>query len=131
MNRWGSSRNDRARQPQRPRRVFGVGVAPDPRFTLANERTFLAWLRTALALLAAGVALDTFVGYGHPAVRSAATMALIAAGIVCSVAAYARWMATERALRLGQPLPTSYVAPLVAFAVATAGVLAAVILLGS
>jgi len=37
--------------------VFDVGDDPDPRFTLANERTLLAWLRTALALVVAGVAL--------------------------------------------------------------------------
>jgi putative membrane protein len=41
-----------------PRRVYEVGDEPDPRFTLANERTFLAWIRTALALIAAGVALE-------------------------------------------------------------------------
>jgi putative membrane protein len=33
------------------------GTEPDYRFTLANERTFLAWIRTALALLAGGVLL--------------------------------------------------------------------------
>ena len=44
-----------------PRRVYGVGTEPDARFSLANERTFLAWIRTALALIAAGVALEAFV----------------------------------------------------------------------
>ncbi len=29
---------------------------PEARFTLANRRTFLAWSRTALALVAAGLA---------------------------------------------------------------------------
>jgi putative membrane protein len=29
---------------------------PEPQFQLANERTYLAWLRTALALVASGVA---------------------------------------------------------------------------
>ena len=31
------------------------GTEPDPRFTFANERTFLAWSRTALALVVAGL----------------------------------------------------------------------------
>ena len=44
-----------------PRRVYGVGDEPDVRFSLANERTFLAWVRTSLALLAAGVALEALV----------------------------------------------------------------------
>ena len=38
--------------------VYRHGTEPDPRFTLANERTFLAWIRTALALIAGGVALE-------------------------------------------------------------------------
>ena len=41
-----------------PRRVYEAGTEPDPRFTMANERTFLAWIRTALALIAGGVALE-------------------------------------------------------------------------
>ena len=40
-----------------PRQVYAVGTEPDPRFTFANERTFLAWIRTALGFLAAGVAI--------------------------------------------------------------------------
>ncbi|WP_143342795.1 YidH family protein, partial [Crossiella equi] len=46
-----------------PERVYGVGEEPDPRFTLANERTFLAWIRTSLGLMAAGVAVEAL---GHP-----------------------------------------------------------------
>ena len=41
-----------------PRRLYGVGTEPDPRYSLANERTFLAWIRTSLTLMAAGVALE-------------------------------------------------------------------------
>jgi putative membrane protein len=51
--------------PQRTRRspqsVYGIGAEPDPRFSFANERTFLAWVCTSLALIAAGVSLDGFV----------------------------------------------------------------------
>ena len=35
----------------------GEGREPDPRFTFANERTFLAWSRTALALVVAGLGI--------------------------------------------------------------------------
>lgn len=33
--------------------------SPDPRFSLANERTVLAWLRTSLAFVAAGLGAAT------------------------------------------------------------------------
>ena len=39
-------------------KISRLGEAPDYRFSLANERTFLAWIRTALGFLAAGVGLD-------------------------------------------------------------------------
>src|SRR5690625_7225376 len=41
-------------------RSLQEGQDPDPRFTLANERTFLAWIRTSLALLAGGIAVEAF-----------------------------------------------------------------------
>ena len=47
-----------------PDSVYREGVEPDPRFTFANERTFLAWLRTALALVVAGVAVDVLAEAG-------------------------------------------------------------------
>lgn len=46
---------------KRRHRLDQVGHDPDYRFSLANERTFLAWLRTALALLGGGVALASLV----------------------------------------------------------------------
>jgi putative membrane protein len=109
--------------------VFGVGEEPDPRFTLANERTFLAWVRTSLALVAAGVALDAFVQGVMPALRRTAAVLLIVIGIVCGAAAYTRWMASERALRLHQPLPAPALAPVLAYTVAAVGLLAALLVL--
>jgi putative membrane protein len=52
-----------------PRWVCGEGSEPDPRFTLANERTFLAWIRTALALPAGGVALEALTVSLLPGLR--------------------------------------------------------------
>jgi putative membrane protein len=112
-----------------PSRVFDVGEEPDPRFTFANERTFLAWIRTSVALLAAGIALDAFVEDVPAGPRRACAGILIVLGIVCSVAAYRRWMTSERALRLGQPLPPPALAPVLAYTVAACGLLAALLVL--
>jgi putative membrane protein len=92
-----------------PRQVYAVGTEPDPRFTFANERTFLAWIRTALGFLAAGVAVAAvarLVGPLGVETRLASIM-LIVCGLVCGVAAFRRWMINERAMRLGEPLPSS------------------------
>ena len=92
-----------------PRQVYAVGTEPDPRFTFANERTFLAWIRTALGFLAAGVAIAAVAGLAGPVgleVR-VASVALIICGLACGVLAFRRWMINERAMRLGEPLPSS------------------------
>jgi putative membrane protein len=92
-----------------PRSVYGVGSEPDPRFSFANERTFLAWIRTALGFLAAGVAIAAVAQLTSSLgleVR-VASIALIVCGVVCGVGALTRWMRNERAMRLNQPLPSS------------------------
>ncbi len=96
-----------------PRSVFGSGIEPDPRFSLANERTFLAWIRTALALIAAGVAVEAV---GLPIIKPLQTttsVLVILAGMLCAGQAWWAWTGTERALRTGSPLPAAPVkAPL-------------------
>lgn len=84
------------------------GEEPDYRFTLANERTFLAWIRTALAILAAGVLLDQFSTklQPHAAVIAIATVMCILAAGLCSVS-YHRWAVNEQAMRHKRPLPHS------------------------
>lgn len=88
-----------------PPTVFGQGDEPDPRFSLANERTFLAWIRTALALMAGGVALEALGPGIHPGYRLAASILLILTGIMSALQAWGGWARTERALRRSSPLP--------------------------
>ena len=92
-----------------PRQVYAVGTEPDPRFTFANERTFLAWIRTALGFMAAGVAIAAVARLaGALGLETRiASIALIVCGLVCGIAALRRWMLNERAMRLGEPLPSS------------------------
>lgn len=83
-------------------------IEPDVRFTFANERTFLAWNRTALALIATGVAatqlLPKFdVTFG----RRLLGLPLIALGAVLAVTSYRFWQHNETAMRRREPLPRS------------------------
>ena len=78
---------------------------PDYRFTLANERTFLAYIRTALGLDAAGLAATAFLQPSAAHLRLTIALVLVGLGIVVAVLGYRRWAATERAMRRGLPLP--------------------------
>ncbi|MFT3660708.1 MAG: DUF202 domain-containing protein [Gordonia sp. (in: high G+C Gram-positive bacteria)] len=90
--------------PTRPNPV--VPGAVDARFTLAAERTVLAWLRTALGLIAAGVAvLHLLGGFTRPAAQNGLGITLIALGALTAVLGVHRWRAVERALQRGGPLP--------------------------
>jgi putative membrane protein len=80
--------------------------APDPRFTLANERTFLAWNRTALALIGGGLAIEQFLETGRIA-RLALAIPLIVLGAIVAGSSYSRWRASEQAMERGQSLPPS------------------------
>jgi putative membrane protein len=90
---------------RRPHWVYDAGQEPDPRYTLANERTFLAWVRTALAMLAGGVALQALGLPDTTWVRNALAISLVLIGAVVTVFAMVRWARVERAMRLHQPLP--------------------------
>lgn len=109
--------------PRFPRSVFGVGTEPDARFTLANERTFLAWTRTALAMIAGGVALEVLGLDLHPHLRFAASLVLVISGIVLPVVSWFNWMSTEKALRRSLPLPHSPLGLLLAVLIVVVGVL--------
>lgn len=99
-------------------RLDEIGEEPDYRFTLANERTLLAYLRSALALMAAGVALWQLTG----PVEATAGTALLATGAVVAMLSYPRWRAVQKALRRGAPLPATTLPLIVIAALAAAAI---------
>lgn len=102
-------------------------VEPDYRFTLANERTLLAYLRTALGLDAAGLAAVQFLtDIGSHWVRVLAGLLLVAAGAVASAGGYLRWRAIQRAMRRSEPLPAAVLPVVLAGIVAITSLVAAV-----
>jgi putative membrane protein len=106
------------------------GEEPDYRFSLANERTFLAWIRTALAVLAGGVLLDQFSTKlsPHSAVFVLATAMCVLAGVLC-VLSYARWRASEIAMRHGRRLPATIALPLLALSILSVAAVIALLML--
>jgi putative membrane protein len=110
-----------------------AGTEPDPRFTLANERTFLAWNRTALALVVAGLGIVQLLPPfpGVPWGRHALGVPLIVLGAGVSVTAYVEWRRTQVAIRCGAPLPPSVLPRLLAGTITGVAVLAAAVLLVS
>lgn len=93
-------------EERRPRAVYAVGTEPDPRFSLANERTALAWVRTGMSVIAAGVALAVYAHAGGAAkwIRWSAVVASIG-GAGIGMWALLHWRHVERALRLQRPIP--------------------------
>ena len=106
------------------------GEEPDYRFTLANERTFLAWIRTALALLAGGVLLDQFATkLSPPVIVIGIAIALCALAAMLSALSYVRWKANEIAMRHKRRLPASIAIPLLAAALCAVGAVITLLLL--
>jgi putative membrane protein len=105
-----------------PRWVYDSGEEADYRFSFANERTFLAWIRTALALIAGGVALDVIALSMPEVLQKALAALLVVLGLLCAVAAWVRWALAERAMRRGEPLPASRVTVVLAALVAAVAV---------
>jgi putative membrane protein len=108
--------------------VYAEGAEPDYRFSFANERTFLAWIRTSLALLAAAVALDVVELDLSRDVQRLLAGILVVLGLLSAVAAWIRWALAERAIRRGEPLPSFGFAMLFTLGLVVAGVV--VILVG-
>lgn len=105
-----------------PARIADEGDTPDYRFSLANERTFLAWLRTALALIAGGFAVDQFLPGLPDGWRIALALGLLASGVLCALRAVHHWVRCERAMRRGEDLPVSRFPALLSLLVAVVAV---------
>ncbi len=76
------------------------GQDPDYRFSLANERTYLAWIRTALALLAGAIGIDQLTpDLAEPEIRMLISSFLCVCSGLLAVFAYRRWAQNERAIR--------------------------------
>lgn len=113
---------------RRPRSVYSVGEDADPRFSLANERTLLAWLRTALALVAGGVAVATYApDLGVPGGSGVVALGLVLIGLSTAVAGYRRWRGNEEAIRDDRPLPQGRLLAVLAAAVAAVVVVVGVL----
>ncbi|WP_225878200.1 YidH family protein [Spongiactinospora rosea] len=103
---------------------------PDPRFTLANERTFLTWLSTSLALSAGGVAMAAVPAASFtPWLRMVMAIVLVMLAAVAAGMAYPRWRRVQHALRTARPLPPPALAAVFGYGVAAVAVLALVLIL--
>lgn len=122
---------DAAPGSRSPRSVYDVGTEPDPLYSLANERTYLSWLRLAITLLAGAVAIDRlFLEHPWYGSKGLALGLVVVAFLTCGLGVQ-RWIVTERALRERRPLP-GFSAPLLAVVgVVLAGVGVAVLILAS
>ncbi len=106
---------------------------PDARFTFANERTFLAWTRTALAFIVAGLAIVQLLPPfpGVPWGRHVLGVPLIVVGAVIAVVSYVQWTRSQQALRRGEPLPRSALPRILTITITAMAVVAAIVLLAS
>jgi putative membrane protein len=106
-----------------------VGTEPDPRFTLANERTYLAWVRTTLAVVAGAVALESLQIPSRDGLRGLVVGGLLLLAAVVVSLAHLRWRRIQDALRRGEPLPTSPLGSVMTVGVLLSVALLAVVLL--
>ncbi len=103
---------------------------PDVRFTYANERTFLAWNRTALALIATGVAATQLLPEFHiDGGRRILGIPLIALGALVAFTSFRQWRLNELAMRRRQPLPRSHMSMILSVGIAVIAVIAIVLVL--
>lgn len=107
-----------------------TGTTPDYRFSLANERTFLAWIRTSLALIAGALAIDQLAPEIAPGpVRIALCVVLAFLGAGLAALSYRRWGLMEAAMRNNQELPFSGVMLVMTIGVAAAALVFAALIL--
>ena len=100
----------------------------DVRFSYANERTFLAWNRTALALITAGLAITQLLPpFSFPGGRRVIGLPLILLGIVIAVASLRQWRLNEHAMRRHEPLPKSPLPLLIAVVLGACAIVSAIL----
>jgi putative membrane protein len=103
---------------------------PDVRFTYANERTFLAWNRTALALIATGVAATQLLPEFHvTGGRRILGLPMVALGAVVAFTSFRHWKANQRAMRCAQPLPRSRMPLVLSVGIGVVAVIAVILAL--
>lgn len=107
-----------------PRSVYRTGEEPDPRFSLANERTFLAWIRTSLALLAVGIAIEALGLSIVPALRLVVALIFVVLAVVAAINSWFAWARAEKAMREGRALAGPSVGAIIA-----GGIVVAILLL--
>lgn len=117
---YACTRHTRDVERRWPGWVYNEGDEPDPRFSFANERTYLAWVRTALAMLAGGVALQALPLEIHPTTKRWLSVLFILVAMVAVSLGWLRWARSERAMRLGAKLPGSVISAFLAAAVVVA-----------
>jgi putative membrane protein len=107
-----------------------TGNTPDYRFSMANERTFLAWIRTSLALIAGALAIDQLtpeIAPGPVRILLCVILAFLGAGL--AVLSYHRWGLMEAAMRNNRELPFSAVMLVMTIGVAAAALVFAILVL--
>ncbi|WP_136089952.1 YidH family protein [Auritidibacter ignavus] len=120
----GTDPHDSSKASSLRTKLLAEGEEPDARFSLANERTFLAWIRTALALLAAGIGIEAFTTHVFETpIRQILASILLVLGAFMAISAAIRWVRVERSMRTGRPLPLPLWGPLVAGVCAVTAVL--------
>jgi putative membrane protein len=128
-DRTERDRTEREQDTRRPLSLYGRGREPDPRFSMANERTALAWVRTALAFVAGGVGLTSVARLAHLSrLFDVVAVALCVAGAALAVVAVIGWRRRELAMRLETPLPAPVALPWLGGVVVLAALVLAVYL---
>jgi putative membrane protein len=114
------------KRTKRPR-FDEVGEAPDARFSFANERTFLAWNRTALGCIVAGLAVTHVLEpEGSQTGPKIVGVALMVLGALLAAFSYANWESNERAMRLKKPIRHSPLPMLVSVVTAVVAIAAVI-----
>ncbi len=103
---------------------------PDYRFVLANERTFLAYLRTSLALDGAALAVAQFLDLNPRWLVSVLALIMALAGLAAVVGGALRWRSNADAIAGDRPLRTTSIPIGLAAAVGLCAIVAAVLIFG-